>query len=1506
MKNLLLFMAIFSTFVAAAQQNLNTSAETTSLEVIEQNNFDFRVQCQVSELKTQQISTKMGAFIHLGFNGSLNESNVGYPELPVFSKLIEIPYGSQVDVRIISYQEEVIDLNKKGISNRIIPNQPPLAKNQDPHNVKFRYNQEAYNTNGFLRSEAVRVLKLGTMRGKQLGKIIINPFEYHPVKNLLKVKYDMVVEVTFKNADLTTTKQLAQKYHSPIFEGQFGQLLNNNPSTKDQIVSYPVKYVIVAPSMFQSTLQDFVAWKTKKGFNVVEAYTNNPLVGSTTTSIKSYLQGLYSSATATDPAPSYVLIVGDVAQIPAHSGTVATHVTDLYYCEYDGGGDYLPDAYYGRFSATNIEELESQIDKTLEYEQYLMPNPSFLDTVVMVSGVDGTYATTHGNGQINYGTSTYFNAAHGIYSNTYLYPASGSSATQIRNNISAGCSFANYTAHGSSSGWADPSFTVSHVSSMTNNGKYPLMIGNACVTNKFDVSVCFGEALLRAENKGAIGYIGASNNTYWNADYYWGVGAVSVSTNPSYSNTALGAYDCTFHDHGEAEADWFVTQGQMIHAGNLAVTQAESATTITRYWEIYHLMGDPSLMVYYSVPSAMVANYNQSLQIGSSSLQVSTEPNAYVALSENGTLLDAKYTGSTGTVTLNFSALSTVGNADLVITKQNRQPYFGTVQILPGNTPFIELQSFNIIDPQGNGNGIADYGESLSLGITLSNIGSQAGGNVMFAASTTDPYITLTNATAAFGTIGGSASASNSTSVLLTIAANAPDQHPATINYSITADGGNSWSGSFDIQIAAPQLSMGSYYINDLATGNGNGILDAGETGTLQIEASNTGTSACFGTSGILSSNSNLLVISNPTATIGTLIPGATHTNNFIIQADASLATGTEIVFTYLLQAGLYQASTNFSEHIGIVQGNYCIPSSNCSAGDQIDDFSFNTINQIGTGCGTDGYSDFSTISTTVERGETYTMSFTTNYANQYTTVWVDLNNDGTFANDSTERWLLDFNISTTTSTHSTDITIPTWASLGSHRMRVRCHWSDPCDDPCITYNYGETHDYTLSIINSTTLPPEVSLCSDFSLCEGDSYTVNPIVSGGQLPYSYLWNNGETTSSLTVSPIQNTLYEVTVTDANQNTGTDEVLISINPLPIVNLGPDLNISLGTNIILDAGAGFINYLWSTGDVNQTILADTTGLFSITVMDNNSCFNSDEILVTLSSGPGWNAPITSTNHTVLVPNNISITIDGVQVENGDYLGVFYDSLGTLACSGYMIWDGNTGSLTAWGEDVGNDGFVANEPFKWKIWDASEEMEYDATATYMPQPIMPNGGSFTVNGMSGLQSLNAIIISTQNIVLAQGWSIISSHISPDDLAISTIFTPVVNDVVIIKNGNGDIYWPQFAVNSIVSFDPTQGYHIKMATQKILGLNGLALDPNTTSLSIPQGWSLISYLPSAPANIETVFASIQTNLQMVKDGQGNAYWPAWGVNLIGTMHPGKGYLIHVDSAQIFTYPTSN
>lgn len=705
-------MAILNVILLSAQTKIPIQEKETTLEVSNNTGLSFNATFTISEFALSTVETEGGLFTRLDLPDFTKRYDNGRPAIPTFNKLIELPAGNLPQINVISYDVIEFDLKDLGFSNKIMPSQPSYSKSADPSDIKYYYDKDFYEIDAFSNNELITVESSGDMRGVKFGNLIIDPISYNPVKNIIEIKYNIKFTVTFSAYGYQEYMSEKGRLYSVMHEGFYSSLPNfTAPPTKDVITQYPIKYVIVSDPAFQSALQPFVKWKTEKGFNVIEAYTNNPSVGNTTTSIKNYLQGLYNAGTSSDPAPTYVLFVGDIAQIPSFAcsgtayGSSYSHYSDLYFACYGGAADNIPDLYYGRFSATNTTHVNNQVSKTLVYEKYTMPSANYMDTVLLVAGYDDyNHDATHGNGQINYATSMYFNAAHNIYPVKILDPnnSEASAGTTVRSTVYKGVGYANYTAHCSASGWAEPQFSTSQVANMTNNNKYGLLVGNCCQSNMFDQAECFGERILRAySDRGAVGYIGASDYSYWDEDYYWGVGnRSSISANPTYNSSNLGAYDCAFHENGEATTKWFVTNGQMLHAGLLAV-QASSSSIKKYYWEEYHLMGDPSVMNYFSKPTALTISYPSPAHVGNTSLVVNTEKYTYVAISLNGVLLDAKYTGNNTSVTLSFPAFTSVDTAMIVATKQNKIPYIGELPI-ENAAVALDAQVFTIIKPQSS------------------------------------------------------------------------------------------------------------------------------------------------------------------------------------------------------------------------------------------------------------------------------------------------------------------------------------------------------------------------------------------------------------------------------------------------------------------------------------------------------------------------------------------------------------------------------------------------------------------------------------------------------------------------------------------------------------------------------------------------------------------------------------------------------------------------------------
>ena len=686
--------------VTAGATTIKLGNETSALAVTSEKAAGLSFHVNVGELEAMDVATKSGVFTRLAIPGFHSSMQVGAPELPQMNRLVAVPAGATARVSFRNVQKTRIRLADHGITHPLFPTQDSVSKSADLDNLPFAQDMSVYMQKAVAR-ETTTILPQGRLRAMDIARLEIAPVTWFPADNELEIITSMDVDVSFDNVDKALATDLIARTYSPFFEHLYAGMAGSkafHDAYPDRVKDL-VTMVIVTPPAFASQLQDFVAWKTQRGFKMIMAVTGTPEVGTTTASIEAYLNNLYNSATPENPAPSFVLFVGDVAELPTFQE--AGDASDRPYCAVDA--DLVPDMYYGRFSATNPTQLQAQLDKTMMYDQFTMPDPSYLNRVTMIAGVDGTYAATHGNGQINYGTNNYFNAAHGITSNTYLYPASsGAVEAAIIQTVNDGVAYINYTAHGSETSWADPSMTQANVNAMTNAGKPTLAVGNCCLTSTYDYAECFGETFLRAANKGAVGYIGASNSTYWDEDYWWGVGFHASSqidgTGYPILATGIGAYDGLFHESGEAANLWYVTNDALVFSGNLAVMESGSSRT-TYYWNIYNLLGDPSLSVY-MVPTANTVSHPTTVFVGQTTLTVGADTGSYVGLTQNGVLMGAGTVNAKGNVDIDYLGELTPGvPMKLVVTAQNKIPYITDINVIVPATVTINPMVIDVNVP---------------------------------------------------------------------------------------------------------------------------------------------------------------------------------------------------------------------------------------------------------------------------------------------------------------------------------------------------------------------------------------------------------------------------------------------------------------------------------------------------------------------------------------------------------------------------------------------------------------------------------------------------------------------------------------------------------------------------------------------------------------------------------------------------------------------------------------
>lgn len=700
----LLLISIVLSLAMLANGVLNIgSKQEFSVENVSMSGFELRLSYDTLYLSNN------GDFLSVSLAGTYPSGKIGNPSLPVLRKSMAIPKCGNYKVVVKKFTLREFDLSQYG--RKIAPQQHSVSKSE--RNPQFDYNAKAYETDAFIGGEngLAWISPVGTMRGVQIGELCVSPIQYNPVTNILYVYNNIELEVVFESVDYATTDKQIRNGYSPFFSSAYSLLVNKDIfDSYSDIYHTPVKMLVVAHEDFTEQLQSWLEWKTQKGFYLDVNYVNSS--SATATNIKSWVQSHYSMGEEAGNAPVFLVLVGDVDRIPASAvGDESEQQTDLYYASIDG--DYLPEMYCSRMSVETPGELSVVVGKTLLYEKYTMPDPSYLGNALLIAGQDDYWNQYIAQPTINYATQNYFNSAHG-YNNVYAYL---DSYEGCYNNLSTGVGYAQYTAHGGETEWCGPRFTNEDVDGLSNTDKYFLAIGNCCLSGKFGYSVpCYGEKMIRASKKGAFAYIGSSPVTYWYEDYYWALGATSVfGQTPLLSETATGAFDMMFND------DLFNTVSSVMYVGNLAVTDA-SEDMAKYYWEAYNVLGDGSVMPYNSVPTANVVSHDANIVNGSGSFLVSADPGSYVAVTDGNTILGTALVGISGSVSVPLVSAATSDNVLLVVTRQQRIPHIENVPVVAPEGAYISLVGYS---PDEVPYALEDMMCGYSLSIQLKNVGQR-------------------------------------------------------------------------------------------------------------------------------------------------------------------------------------------------------------------------------------------------------------------------------------------------------------------------------------------------------------------------------------------------------------------------------------------------------------------------------------------------------------------------------------------------------------------------------------------------------------------------------------------------------------------------------------------------------------------------------------------------------------------------------------------------------------
>ena len=212
--------------------------------------------------------------------------------------------------------------------------------------------------------------------------------------------------------------------------------------------------------------------------------------------------------------------------------------------------------------------------------------------------------------------------------------------------------------------------------------------------------------------------------------------------------------------------------------------------------------------------------------------------------------------------------------------------------------------------------------------------------------------------------------------------------------------------------------------------------------------------------------------------------------------------------------------------------------------------------------------------------------------------------------------------------------------------------------------------DYAKAIHHTTisSEPPSTATITpsgNVAFCNSGVLTASPGL-------SYVWSNGATTQSITVTTSDS--YWVTVIDTNGSTSSLPTIVTVNALPNASISASSPTTFcqGGSVTLTASSGS-SYLWSNGLTNQSISVNSTGAYSATVTGSNGCSilsnsvnvtvtpspspvisasgpltfcDRDSVILTSTSGASyrWNTGATTQSITVKVSGSYFVAVNGV----------------------------------------------------------------------------------------------------------------------------------------------------------------------------------------------------------------------------------------------------------------------
>ncbi len=896
-KLLVLFVTLTTMLGATEWVKINSNNPTpTKIDLLSSNITSTQFQVTLDGYYSTDVKINNGLAKLVSMESGTPLLKLGAPEVQKITTSLVIPDIGTMEVKIISSSyKEYKDVD-------ILPSKGNLYRDIHPSEVDFEYGIE-YETDSFYPGELASLREPHIIRDYRGQTVVIYPFQYNPVQKVLRVYNDMVIEVAQidNNGNNTLIRQNSLTNINPLFNNIYDRHFLNYSASSGRYTPEDDhgNMLIISYGDFMDEMQPLVDWKIQTGMPV-EIVDVATIGGST--QIKQYINTYYN-----DKGLTFVLLVGDAAQVPASSNGGNDSDNDYVYLV---GNDHYPDAFIGRFSAENENHVITQVTRTIDYEKDPNTDTDWFSEAIGIASNEGP----GDDNEYDYAHIRNINTDLLNFTYTYAYELfDGSqggedepgnpSSSDVAIAVNSGSSIMTYTGHGSNTAWSTSGFSNSDVNNLTNTGKLPFIYDVACVNGNFVGLTCFAEAWMRAEHNGeptgAIATFMSTINQSWNPPMCGQDEMIDILTeqyadNIKRSFAGIGINGCLLMN------DEYGSGGD----------------EMTDTWTVF---GDPSLMVRTAAPANMTVSMDPAILLGSTTFTIDCDAEGgLAALTSNGSILSTAIVEN-GEAVLQFDPMTQPGLVDLVITAFNYRPAITQIDVIAANGPYLLYANHTNNDSLGNNNNVPEYGETIFLTIGIENLGVEDGIDVLTTISISDPYVEIIDNSELYELVEINQITYKENGFEILLADDVPDQHEFNFTLTSTDINDSTWINEFVVTAFAPVLTALDLIIDDSQTGNNNGLLDPGELATLRFKTTNEGHCAAYNVNASLIAYNPFITVLSGDTILDVLGTFAASYPEFEVEVSNDAPEGVLAEMKYELTSGSYNTVQSYFPKIGII-----------------------------------------------------------------------------------------------------------------------------------------------------------------------------------------------------------------------------------------------------------------------------------------------------------------------------------------------------------------------------------------------------------------------------------------------------------------------------------------------------------------------------------------------------------------------------------------------------------